>query len=167
MRRYIAAAILLATTAPATAIDSCVTLKESDEIARLVRELDSLKVAHRVERSTVCVDEENRNALSSVISKLFADPSKRRHLKVPRTPSGVAAQSFTFYDATKQTALERSLRRKGIWFTKDDSGTMWYEVSNEAAVRQEVLAIAEGKGGQRSNSTVETDARKSGARGSP
>ena len=113
----------------------------------------------------VCVDGDNGSAFSAVLSKLFADPSRRRHLKTPRTPSGVAAQSFTFYDTTKQAALEATLRRKGIWFAKDESGIMWYEVTSEAVVGQEIFGIADSRSSnQRSNPTVETDARKSGAR---
>lgn len=118
-------------------------LENAADIARLVRELTVLKMAHRVGRAIVCVDEDDGTAFSAVLAKLFTDPSRRRELETPRTPSGVAAQSFTFYDATKQAALEASLRRKGIWFAKDASGTLWYEVTSEAVVGQEIFGIAE------------------------
>jgi hypothetical protein len=147
MLRLIAVAVLLTSAAsPANSFESCVNLENPADIARLVQELDSLKMTHRVDQATVCVDENNGGAFSAVLSALFADPSRRRHLKTPRTPSGVAAQSFTFYDSTKQAALEVSLRRKGIWFAKDESGTLWYEVTDEAVVRQAVFAIAEAGG---------------------
>ncbi|TAK83621.1 MAG: hypothetical protein EPO20_16960 [Betaproteobacteria bacterium] len=170
MRRFIAFAILLAASAasPARTFESCVSLENSADIARLVHELDSLKMAHRVGRAMVCVDGDDGSAFSAVLSKLFADPSRRRHLEIPRTPSGVAAESFTFYDTAMQAALEATLRRKGIWFAKDASGTLWYEVTSEAVVGQEIFGIAESRGSnQRSDPTVETDARKSGARGAP
>lgn len=170
MRLFIAFAILLATSAasPARTAESCVGLENSTDIARLVQELNSLKMAHRVGQAIVCVDGDNGSAFSAVLSKLFADPSRRRHLQAPRTPSGVAAQSFTFYDATKQAALEASLRRKGIWFAKDESGTMWYEVTSEAVVGEEIFGIAEASSpNQRPEPTVATDPRKGSARGSP
>jgi len=123
---------------------------------------------YRIDQTNVCVDEPNGANFFNVVSKLFDDPSKRRRLNSPHTPSGAAANSFTFHDVTKQAALEASLRRRGIWFQKDESGTMWYEVTNEAVVRETVFVISESGGSrQRSNPTVETDARKSGARGSP
>jgi hypothetical protein len=170
MFRIIALTVLLSmsTASPARTVDACVTLDDPEQIALLLRELNSLKMSHRVDQRTVCVDEASGSRFLAVVSRLFTDPSKTRYLRTPRTPSGVAAQSFNFRDATKQAALEGTLRRKGIWFEKDASGTMWYEITNEAVVREMVFAIAEGDSpSQRSNPTVETDARKSGARGSP
>jgi hypothetical protein len=170
MRPFFVIVILLMMSAALAgrSVDSCVTLESSGQVDLLVQELNSQKMPYRIDQTNVCVDEPNGGAFFNVVSKLFDDPSKRRHLNSPHAPSGAVANSFTFQDATKQAALEASLRHRGIWFQKDESGTMWYEITNEAVVRETVFVISEGGDSrQRSNSTVETDARKSSARGSP
>lgn len=160
MRRATTLLLLLVASCPGVArsIDQCVNLASPENVFTLRQELSSLKIPYRVDQITVCVDEVNGSKFFAVVSKLFSAQPKNRHLKTPRTPSGVAAESFTFNDPTKQVALEASLRRKGIWFEKDESGTMWYEVTNGAVVRDMIFAINEGDSHQRSNSPVKRDA---------
>ena len=170
MRRVISVALLLLVSSPAIArsIDKCVTLESFADIEKLIHEIETLHIPIRVDNQTVCVDEENGDMFYAVVSKLFSSSAKTEYLKIPRTPSGVPANSFNFYDPTDQAELEVSLQRKGIWFTKDESGTMWYEVTNEKEVREVIFGIIDrGNLRKRSNPTVERDARKGGARPSP
>ena len=170
MHRAISVALLVLVSSPAVArsIDKCVTRKRFAEVEKLVHEIETLHIPYRVDNQTVCVDEENGDRFYAVVSRLFSRSTKTEYLEIPPTPSGVPANSVNFYDPTDQAELEVLLRRKGIWFTKDESGTMWYEVTNEKEVREVVFGIIDrGNGRKRSNPTVERDARKSGARPSP
>ena len=88
----------------------------------------------------VCVTSEYSSQFQSAILKVFP-PDPNKTIKVPSSPSGAPLNSTRLAEPSEQQMLEAELQKHHIWFTKDETGKIWYEVTREKEVKQIELRI--------------------------
>jgi hypothetical protein len=143
MRKFIFSIALLAIpfAVCSRTVVTCVSYDEQSKIDRLRKELEAEGVKYHMEsfpdNKGVCVSSEDRSKLIAIELKLFP-PSKAppRSVKIPPSPSGIPLTSVKLVAPEHQQALEAELIKQGIWFTKDEGGAIWYEVTREKEVQE-------------------------------
>lgn len=124
----------------ASPVDRCITLDDSNKISILQKELTKAGLPYYMDGNIVCVKEEYADRFTAVVVKTFP-PDASKKLRVPPSPSGVPLNSTKLANPEEQTALEAKLKQQGIWFTKDETGAIWYEVTREKEVREITFQI--------------------------
>jgi hypothetical protein len=132
--------LVLATACDAQTVESCMSSDDPMKLRILQEELDREKIPHRVEGNMVCAASEYSGQFQSAILKVFP-PDPNKTTKPPLSPSGAPLNSTKLADPSEQRMLETELKKHKIWFTKDETGAIWYEVQWEKEVKQIELRI--------------------------
>lgn len=134
--------LVLSIASDARTVESCMSPDDPMKLKVLQEELNREKIPYHVEGNIVCVANEHSDQFQSVILKVFPpDPNKK--IKVPLSPSGVPLNSLKLAEPSKQRTLEAELQKHHIWFTKDETGKIWYEVTQEKEVKEIEFRIFE------------------------
>lgn len=126
----------------ARVIDSCVALDSVNDVWRLQRELDKAGIPNRTDKKVLCVTQEHRESFYRIVGEVVL-PKPLRSQKVPPSPSGIPLQSITLTDPDQQRLLQNELERQKIWYTTDETGALWHEVTKEKQVDELILNIIE------------------------
>lgn len=124
----------------ATTMDRCLTLDDPAKIDIFKGELTKAGVPYYMDGDIVCVTHEHADQFTTVLLETFP-PESSRKLRVPPSPSGIPLNSTMLADPKEHAALEAELRQRGIWFTKDETGAIWYEVTHEKEVQDIMLQV--------------------------
>lgn len=127
--------LVLSVTSDAQMVETCMSPDDPMKLRVLQEELDNKKIPYRVKDNIVCVASELSSPFQSVILKVFPpDPSKK--IKAPLSPSGAPLNSTKLADPSEQRMLENELMNHNIWFTKDETGKIWYEFTRGKEVEK-------------------------------
>ena len=128
----------------ARTIDSCVSLEGMTDVSRLEQALDKAAIPYRLEPRVLCVSQDHRDDFYRLVHKVFPpDSLSSRSIKVPPSPSGIPLVSSRLTDRVQHMMLQEELKRQRIWYTTDESGALWYEVSKQEQVRELIFKIIE------------------------
>jgi len=129
--------LMVPVVADCASVSTCVPIGDPIETSILQKELDKASIPYRTERNRVCVASEYQNPLLNIEARLFplrsANPLPG---KVPQSPSGRAVTGIRLVNVKDQKKLEAELKNQDFWFTKDDTGVIWYETTHERDIEK-------------------------------
>jgi hypothetical protein len=124
----------------ASPVDRCITLDDSKKISILQKELTKAGLPYYMNGDIVCVTNEYADQFTAMVVKTFP-PDSNRKLRAPPPRSGVPLNSTKLTNPTEHVDLEAELKQRGIWFIRDETGAIWYEVTREKEVRDITFQI--------------------------
>jgi len=128
----------------ARTIDSCVSLEGMTDVSKLKQELDKGGIHYRTDSEVICVSQDHREEFYRVVRKLFPpDPSVSRSIRVPPSPTGIPLASSKLTDPLQHKMLKEEMERQKIWYTTDDNGALWYEITRQEQVSELIFKIIE------------------------
>ncbi len=125
-------------------IQSCSAFSDTKKTSVLRNELDKMGVPYRVDGESICVSSDYRSQfIKATLIASPPNPNVAKRVIVPLSPSGAPVQSTQLADMKQQEIFEAELKKRNIWFSKDDTGMIWYEVTREKEVKEITFHIVD------------------------
>jgi hypothetical protein len=123
-------------------VETCAQIDDSSQMASMRKSLDARGIKYKVDGNLICAPSRYRSEFIAAMLKVFPAREGVPALRVPPSPRGIPLTSTKMIAPEHQQALETELKRRDIWFTKDKTGAVWYEVTREREVQEIVFRIA-------------------------